>query len=101
MLSETREDGPLRVGTRARVTQPAGNPAVWEITDLDEGREFTWRSRQPGVTAIARPVLTATPTGTHILLTLELRGPLAWLGRLLVGRRVARYVRTEADGLAR
>ncbi|MFT4215950.1 MAG: SRPBCC family protein [Micropruina sp.] len=97
---ERLDEGPLRVGAKARVTQPAGRPAIWEVTVLDAGREFTWQSRQPGVTVVARHILRPTPTGTHILLTLELLGPLAWLGRLLAGRRIARYVRMEADGLA-
>ncbi|MFT4296584.1 MAG: SRPBCC family protein [Micropruina sp.] len=98
---ERLDDGPLRVGAKARVTQPAGRPAVWEVTVLDADREFTWQSRQPGVTVIARHLLSPTADGTHIVLTLDVVGPLAWLGQLLAGRRIARYVRMEADGLAR
>ncbi len=48
---------------------------------------------------IARHILTATPQGAHILLALQLRGPLAWFVRLLGGRRLVRYLRMEAAGL--
>lgn len=97
---ERLDSGPLRVGSRARVIQPAVRPAVWEVTDLANQREFTWTSWQSGITVVAQHVLTAKPDGTTILLTLELRGPMAWLGRMLAGRKLVRYLRMEADGLA-
>lgn len=97
---ERLDGGPLRVGSKARIHQPKGRPTVWEVTALTEGHEFTWQNRQPGILTIGRHVLTAAPPGTHILLALEHRGPLAWLARLLAGRRMAEYVRMEADGLA-
>lgn len=97
---ERLDSGPLRVGSRATVVQPHVRPSVWEVTDLQDQREFTWRSRQPGTTVIARHVLTARSDGTSVLLTLELRGPLTWLARMLAGRRLVRYLRMEADGLA-
>lgn len=98
---ERLDEGPLRVGSRARTHQPGLQPMEWQVTSLVENQEFTWENRQPGIVTVAGHILTATPEGTHIELTLEQRGPLAWLGRLIAGRKTAQYVRMEADGLAR
>src|SRR5207244_7694229 len=51
------DDGPLRVGSRARIKQPGQTEAVWTVTRLDERREFTWQTRRMGVTM----------TGSHLL----------------------------------
>ena len=92
--------GPLRVGSTARIHQPKGRPTIWEVIALVDGHEFTWQNRQSGIITIGRHVLTATPPGTHVMVSLEHRGTLAWLARLVAHRWVAEYVRMEADGLA-
>ena len=35
------DPGPLAVGSRVRICQPKLLPAVWQLTELDEGRSFT------------------------------------------------------------
>ena len=52
---ERLDDGPLTVGSRTRLRQPKLPEAVWTITELDQGRSFTWESRSPG---IATPLAT-------------------------------------------
>jgi uncharacterized protein YndB with AHSA1/START domain len=43
------DPGPPAVGTRALVRQPNLLPAQWQITELEDGRSFTWITRAPGV----------------------------------------------------
>jgi uncharacterized membrane protein len=41
------DDGPLAVGSRARLKQPGMPTMVWEVTDLTAPTEFTWRAVRP------------------------------------------------------
>src|SRR5690242_5363195 len=60
------DTGPLRVGSRARVYQPKLLPALWRVTDVQEGRSFTWISRGPGMLAAASHSVEATAAGSHV-----------------------------------
>jgi uncharacterized membrane protein len=93
------DEGPLRVGSRARIRQPGLPPAVWRITALDEGREFTWVTGGPGVHVTARHGVEAIARGSQASLSLNFSG---WLGPLiarLTRRMNERYLGLEAQGL--
>jgi hypothetical protein len=94
-------DGPdLQVGRRYRLTQPKLRPATWTVTDVLVNGGFTWESRSPGMTMVAKHVI--EPSGikqTHVTLTFEFRGVLgALLGRLSKAL-VESYLTTEASSL--
>lgn len=94
------DDGPMRVGRRARLVQPRLGSAVYEVTELDPEKSFVWSRRSPGVTTVAGHYVTPQPDGTTLLtLSIEHSGPLAGLGRLLTDRLTRRYLETEARGL--
>jgi uncharacterized membrane protein len=96
-----RDDETLRPGTRVRIAQPRMPKLVWQVTEVEEGRSFTWVASSPGVRTVARHAVDADPEGgSRLTLTLEQEGPLAGLVGLLMGRQTRRYVRTEAAGLA-
>ena len=102
MREITRLDsGPLRVGSTARVRQPAGRPMVFTITELTDERSFTWTASAAGMRSTGYHELSQTESGVRAVLTFTLTGPLAWLGGLLAGGRIRRYVDMEADGLKR
>lgn len=88
------------LGARVRVVQPGLRPAVWTVTDLEEGRAFTWTSRSPGVlTTASHVLLPAGPGRTELRLHLHHDGFLASLVHRLLGARTRRYVEMEARGL--
>lgn len=94
------EEGPLRPGSTAKVSQPRLPTAVWRVTDLTPPSSFTWESKSPGVTTTAGHELTPTPDGrTTLKLTLDQTGPLARLISLFTGRLTRRYLDLEARGL--
>jgi uncharacterized protein YndB with AHSA1/START domain len=94
------DEGPLRVGSRARVKQPWLAPAVWEVTDLTPERGFTWAASAAGVRTVGRHRLAPEPGGgTRIALDVTQTGPPARLLGLVLGPLIRRYVRMEADGL--
>ena len=44
---ERLDEGPLRVGSSARIKQPGQPAATWIVTRLDPGREFIWQAIRP------------------------------------------------------
>ncbi|MEV7331582.1 SRPBCC family protein [Micromonospora sp. NPDC093244] len=100
--AERGEPGPLTVGATARLTQPRLRPAVWRVTELTEGRAFTWVSATSGVLTRGEHRLLPLPDGrTRVELAIDQSGPLAGPVGWLYGGLLRRYVRTEADGLRR
>jgi uncharacterized membrane protein len=94
------DDGPLRVGSRARVDQPKFPAVVWEVTELRDREAFSWSTHAPGVHTVGRHVLTANPDGTiRITLELEQTGWFAGIFGALTGRRTRAYLALEVAGL--
>jgi uncharacterized membrane protein len=94
------DEGPLAVGSRARVKQPRLAASIVEVTELEAGRGFTWASSAAGVRFVGRHRLVPEAGGgTRIELAAELSGWLAGTVKALLGRRIGRYVRLEAAGI--
>ncbi len=95
-------DGPLAVGSRVRIKQPRLVPVVWHVTELDPGRAFSWTSSTPGQTAVASHAVRPMGAGTsELALTFDQSGALSPFLGLALGGLTRRYVRMEAEGLAR
>ncbi|GAA2371790.1 hypothetical protein Cme02nite_63690 [Catellatospora methionotrophica] len=92
------DEGPLRVGSQARIKQPGQGEAVWTVTALDEGRGFTWESTRMGLTVIGSHLLEPVGAGCRNTLGIELRGRGAGLFWALLGPLLRRAVRTENRG---
>jgi polyketide cyclase/dehydrase/lipid transport protein len=93
--------GPLTMGATARVKQRGLAAGDWTVTELDEGRVFTWESRQPGVHIVGRHVVSAEPTGgSRLTLQLEMTGWMSGPLSLLLGRRSRAYVDLECARLS-
>ncbi len=91
--------GPLAVGSRARIRQPKLPPAEWQVTELEEGRSFTWVSRSPGVRVTARHGVEANQGGSQATLSLQFAGLLGPLVARLTRSLNERYLALEARGL--
>ena len=92
--------GPIAVGRRATIRQPKFPPALWKITEIDQGRSFTWVSTAPFLRVVARHSVAALSSSrTRATLSLQyfglLGGPLArWTKDITL-----RYLDMEAEGL--
>src|SRR5579883_243609 len=73
------DPGPLVVGVRAIVRQPKLLPARWQVTELEEGRGFTWITRRPGILVSARHTVERVANGSRVTLSLDFSGPLGAL----------------------
>lgn len=91
--------GPLAVGSRARIRQPKLPPAEWQVTELEEGRSFTWVTRRPGVRVTARHWIEAEGAESRTTLSLQFSGFFGPLVARLTRRLNQRYLALEAKGL--
>ena len=73
--------GPLAVGTRAIVRQPKLLPARWQVTEIEEGRGFTWITVGPGMLVTARHYIEGAASSSRVTLSLDFSGPLGTLCR--------------------
>jgi carbon monoxide dehydrogenase subunit G len=93
------EGGPFAIGSSAKVRQPKLRPAVWRVTELQDGRNFTWSTRSPGLHMTAGHLIEPEGAGCRVELTFELSGLIAPVASRLYGDLIERYVATESQAL--
>jgi uncharacterized membrane protein len=91
--------GPMGPGARVRVKQPRFPAMTWNVTDWEPGEGFTWTASSAGVHTVASHRIEPAGDGSLVTLSIDQRGPLAWLVALLAGGTTRRYVAMEAAGL--
>jgi uncharacterized membrane protein len=89
------DDGPLRVGSSARLDQPGQPTAVWTVTTLEPQQRFAWQSKRTGYTLTGSHVVEPDGNGCRNTLAIDLTGPLAPVLGPLVARTVRRTIATE------
>ena len=98
--AELLTPAPLGVGGRVRIKQPRLMAATWTVTDFEPNAGFSWRAVVPGLISDGVHRITArSGGGSTVTLTLDQRGPLAPLLRLLTAKMTRRYIDFEARGL--
>jgi carbon monoxide dehydrogenase subunit G len=98
---ERLDDGPFQVGSRAKVRQPKLPRAEWEVTEVVDGRSFTWEARGPGLKTIARHEVVADAGGSKLTLSIEQTGPMGAVAATVWRRLTQRYIELEAESLDR
>jgi carbon monoxide dehydrogenase subunit G len=100
MSSVQRLDkGSLAVGSSAQVRQPKLRPAVWQVSEFEDNRNFTWTTRAPGLRMKAGHLVEPWGSGSRVALSFEMSGLIAPLMARLYGGLIERYVATESQGL--
>jgi uncharacterized protein YndB with AHSA1/START domain len=100
MTSVQRLDhGPFGIGSSARIVQPKLRPAVWQVTELDKNRSFTWVARAPGVRMKAAHFVEPEGDGSRAALSFEFSGLLGPVLSRIYRGLIQQYVATEAKGL--
>jgi uncharacterized membrane protein len=100
---ERLDDGPLRVGSQARVVQPKQRPTVWTVTALEAPHTFEWATKVLGVTMVGSHHLVALDGGARCRneLRLRLSGFGSGLLRRVLGRTFRSAIETENQGFKR
>jgi uncharacterized membrane protein len=96
---ERLDDGPLAVGSRAKLRQPKLPRAVWEVTEVVDGRSFTWQAKGPGMKTIARHEVVPDGAGSTVRLSIEQTGPMGVVAARLWRTLTQRYIELEAESL--
>ena len=100
MTSVRRLDsGPFAIGSSAQVRQPKLRLNVWRVTELQDGRNFTWTTHSPGLRMTAGHLIEPKGDGSRVELTFELSGLIAPVVSRLYGGLIGRYITTESQGL--
>jgi uncharacterized membrane protein len=95
------DTGPIAVGSRFEVRQPGLRAAVYEVTEWQPERSFTWVASSPGVRTTATHVVEQVGGVTRLALGIRWTGPLAGLVGLVFGGRARRMVEQEGDTFVR
>ncbi|HEX6353977.1 SRPBCC family protein [Actinophytocola sp.] len=90
--------GELAQGSVATLRQPQQPAREWTVTELVEGRSFTWTSTGLGLRFSAEHIVTERD-GTSVTLVFSMAGPLEPLAKLVAGKAIRRAVDTEAASL--
>jgi uncharacterized membrane protein len=96
---ERLDSGPFQVGSRAKVRQPKLPQAEWEVTEVVDGRSFTWEAKGPGMKTIARHEVVAVDDGCEVTLSIEQTGPMGAVAALVWRSLTQRYIELEAESL--
>ena|SRR5215471_14524170 len=94
-------DGPMRLGTKARIRQPQLPALVWEVTKWEPGRSWTWTTTSPGARTDASHALTRSGEGTVAEQSIVWSGLLGPVAAFLCRSVTRRYLAIEAAGLKR
>jgi uncharacterized protein YndB with AHSA1/START domain len=95
---ERLDHGPLALGSRVRIHQPRLPPAVWQVSELQDGARFTWITRSPGVLVIAQHSVEPIARGSRARLSVRFEGLLGALVARLTRRLNERYLALDRSG---
>jgi len=104
---ERLDDGPMRVGSAAKVKQPMQRATTWTVTRYEPNEWFVWEATTFGVHLVAthhlEPIDLADGAGTGCrnTLTIEMSGRGAGLMARLAGRRIRETIETENEQFRR
>lgn len=91
----------LQLGAVVAIRQPKLKRALWTVTGMAPGREFTWETQSPGLYLHAVHTILPESGGCSVTLHLTYSGLLGPLVGWLAGDMTRRYLALEAEGLKR
>ena len=98
---ERLEGDGTSVGSRFRIHQPKLPVAVYVLTAVEPGRQFTWETGNFVVRGRAHHAVEARGARARLTLAVEFSGLLGWLAGRLYRKLTNEYLDLEARGLKR
>jgi len=87
------------MGSRVRIRQPKLKTMVWEVSEFQRGRLFSWHARSIGISVVASHEVRRAGHGSSVTLRVDQEGWLSPLLKLFLGPLAQKYVEMEAQGL--
>jgi len=97
---EPLDGATIAAGRRYRIAARGVPPAIWRVTELDEGRSFHWATTS-GIRITAGHAIEADGSRSKVMLSIATRGVLAALFGPPIALLSRRNMRLEAEGLKR
>jgi uncharacterized protein YndB with AHSA1/START domain len=95
-----REDnGVFGVGSSALIKQKAMPETRWEVTEIDPGHSFTWKTKNIGIEMIATHKIISDAADNSSILKIEMSGLVINLFGFLVKGLIAKSLKEENQGL--
>jgi hypothetical protein len=69
------------------------------VTEVVDGRNFTWQAKGPGMKTIARHEVVPDANGSKVTLSIEQTGPMGAVAAMMWRRLTQRYIEIEAESL--
>lgn len=92
-------DGPLGLGSVARIEQPGQPAADWVVSAFEPGRRFAWQTHRTGLRMVATHEMSAEGKGTRNVLRVEAGGALATMLWPVLRLAMRRALARENQGL--
>jgi len=89
-IRSARLDGPLALGATARIVFRTGLRLRFRVVEFEEGRLFTDEARLPGARMGHRHLVEPDGSGSRLVNTIYIEGPLASVWRRILGPAAAR-----------
>lgn len=97
---ERKDEGSFALGSKVKVTPRGSTGSIFEVTEFEAGRSFTWEADMlPGAHLAAAHVIESEDGGKRLALRLTSSGPLAALLAPVLGVIFRRPLRQVAEGL--
>lgn len=86
-------------GTKVKIVQPKLLPTLWEVTEIEKDRSFTWVSTSLGFKMTAKHIIGLKDDGTYVELITMHEGLLAGLIYKMTFGLTNQYMTMEIEGL--
>ena len=86
-------------GTKARIVQPKLLPALWEITEIEKNKYFTWVTKYIGLKMTGKHIIETKNNVTSVESVIIYEGILAKLFYRLTSSLTSQYLTMEINGL--
>jgi uncharacterized membrane protein len=96
---ERLDDGPLALGSTARIEADRSPTSVWTVTEYTEGRSFTWETSTMGVKIVGWHSVEPDGAGSRASMGVRMSGLMSTLLRPMLRSVARRNLPLEAAGL--